>query len=247
MRATQPVLLQRISTEHILDSGVDVTLASSESVGDRNDKINRFSPTTPLCLFHACPCVYFDGNSMQGGRGRHSCRRGMFANWGRDPDHFSGNQGDAGRTCLNRPRCPGDRHDRRMHVPVRADQGRHRTDNKYELLMHPPAYVPASFQLPINSKVCSNQPGAYATAVTGAELGRDENYGSAPRTSCEFANAVRDAYLDAGGAPLEVDGQPRQMTISAISPVTKRPYDMYCSGYYPVECRGGEQALVYLT
>ncbi|OZC69740.1 hypothetical protein CH251_19445 [Rhodococcus sp. 06-462-5] len=114
-------------------------------------------------------------------------------------------------------------------------------------LMHPPAYVPASFQLPINSKVCSNQPGAYATAVTGAELGRDENYGSAPRTSCEFANAVRDAYLDAGGAPLEVDGQPRQMTISAISPVTKRPYDMYCSGYYPVECRGGEQALVYLT
>ncbi|OZD18313.1 hypothetical protein CH253_17780 [Rhodococcus sp. 06-156-3C] len=114
-------------------------------------------------------------------------------------------------------------------------------------LVNPPEYIPAGFNLPVNSRVCSNQAGAYATAITGAALGRGEGYGDFPRTDCGFANAVRDSYLAADGPPSSPDGAPRQLTVTAWSPVMKRYYEMYCSGFYPVECRGGDHALVYLT
>ena len=51
-------------------------------------------------------------------------------------------------------------------------------------------------------------------------------------TSCEFAVAVQAAYVTAGGA-----GSP--LSLSAFSPVTKKDYQMSCSGNQPVMCTGG--------
>ena len=56
-------------------------------------------------------------------------------------------------------------------------------------------------------------------------------------TTCAFAEAVRSSYNDAGGGTGYFD---------AYSPVTGKVYTMYCSGYAPVTCTGGNNAVVYL-
>lgn len=56
-------------------------------------------------------------------------------------------------------------------------------------------------------------------------------------TTCAFAEEVRFSYNDAGGGTGYFD---------AYSPVTGKVYTMYCSGYAPVTCTGGNNALVYL-
>ena len=60
-------------------------------------------------------------------------------------------------------------------------------------------------------------------------------------TSCPFAESVRKAYLDSGS----VD---QQVTVTARSPVTKKDYQMTCSGSGLVTCQGGatDGILVYL-
>lgn len=55
-------------------------------------------------------------------------------------------------------------------------------------------------------------------------------------TSCAFAGAVRQAYLDSGGSSY----------VSAYSPVTGTTYGMSCSGGAVVSCSGGNNAVVYI-
>lgn len=58
-------------------------------------------------------------------------------------------------------------------------------------------------------------------------------------TSCPFAINLYEAYLDSG-----LDGDPG--TVTAYSPVTKKTYDMDCSGEQPVLCTGGVAARVII-
>lgn len=59
-------------------------------------------------------------------------------------------------------------------------------------------------------------------------------------TSCPFAAAVRDAYLNSGGK-----GQAR--TVTAVSPVTGQAYSMACGPEgTAVVCRGGAGAVVVI-
>lgn len=57
-------------------------------------------------------------------------------------------------------------------------------------------------------------------------------------TTCGFADKVRTAYVAAGGKP---------GTVQATSPVTKKTYDMACTGSSTVLCKGGNNAVVYLV
>ena len=59
-------------------------------------------------------------------------------------------------------------------------------------------------------------------------------------TSCPFALAVQAAFV----AQTPKAGQ--AVSLTATSPVTKKPYAMSCSGTQPVRCSGGNGALVFL-
>lgn len=58
------------------------------------------------------------------------------------------------------------------------------------------------------------------------------------RTSCAFAQAVRNAYFSEGGGDTVV--------IYPYSPVTGRTYEMTCTGRNVITCTGGDNAVVYL-
>ncbi|WP_433955410.1 hypothetical protein [Janibacter indicus] len=58
-------------------------------------------------------------------------------------------------------------------------------------------------------------------------------------TSCEFATAVRDAYLAA-------DPENGKATLRVTSPVTDKAYTMTCSGEGVTRCTGGNDAVVVL-
>ena len=58
-----------------------------------------------------------------------------------------------------------------------------------------------------------------------------------PDTSCPFAKIVKQKYWGA------YTGLP-STTVSATSPVTGGAYEMRCTGYSPVACRGGTNAFV---
>lgn len=58
-------------------------------------------------------------------------------------------------------------------------------------------------------------------------------------TSCEFATAVRDAYLAA-------DPKNGKATLRVTSPVTDKAYTMTCSGEGVTRCTGGNDAVVVL-
>ena len=60
-----------------------------------------------------------------------------------------------------------------------------------------------------------------------------------PDTSCPFAKIVEQKYSNA----YSKTGFP-PTTVSATSPVTGGAYEMRCTGYSPVACRGGTNALV---
>ncbi|WP_442941834.1 protein kinase domain-containing protein [Nocardia sp. NBC_00416] len=89
--------------------------------------------------------------------------------------------------------------------------------------------------LPADAQPCSaSTQGAaqYGSAATGTGV-----------TSCEFAEAVRQAYLDpaAGSA----DGEP--VSVEAVSPVTGQAYTLECvAAGEVVTCRGGNNAVVYI-
>jgi hypothetical protein len=57
-----------------------------------------------------------------------------------------------------------------------------------------------------------------------------------PDTSCQFAENVVSAYMNANDFG--------QVTVTASSPVTGETYTMQCSGESPVSCTGGTNALV---
>ncbi len=57
-------------------------------------------------------------------------------------------------------------------------------------------------------------------------------------TSCPFAVQTAEALV--AGHPL------LPATVTARSPVTKQSYAMGCADTRPVECRGGDNALVYV-
>lgn len=111
-----------------------------------------------------------------------------------------------------------------------------------------PAYVPVAWRLPVNSVVCGGErQGAYTTAISGAvEAYYDAAGTHHPRTSCEFAEVVRDEYLASGAVSSDPTSGPQPQTIVAYSPVMFRNYEMSCSGDYPVKCTGGDGAVVYL-
>ena len=57
-------------------------------------------------------------------------------------------------------------------------------------------------------------------------------------TSCQFALAVRDAYVYSGSS---------SYLSGVYSPVTGQTYDMYCnSSDYPIRCTGGNDAMVLI-
>lgn len=87
---------------------------------------------------------------------------------------------------------------------------------------------------------------AGAQPCTGSTAGRTE-YGSAATgsavTSCEFAEAVRQAYLD----PTVVSADGDAVSVEATSPVTGQAYTVECVAEDGlVTCRGGNNAIVYL-
>ncbi len=86
-----------------------------------------------------------------------------------------------------------------------------------------------SATLPVGAQAC---PGG-ANAGHRAAAGNDT-------TSCAFALNVRDTYVASGA-----DGS-SEVTLQVNSPVTRKNYEMTCSGSPLVTCRGGKGALVYL-
>ncbi|MFI1459373.1 serine/threonine-protein kinase [Nocardia carnea] len=74
--------------------------------------------------------------------------------------------------------------------------------------------------------------GAYGSAAAGTAV-----------TSCEFAESVRQAYLD----PTVVSAEGEPVSIEATSPVTGQAYTLECvAADGLVTCRGGNNAVVYL-
>ncbi|WP_442790658.1 protein kinase domain-containing protein [Nocardia sp. NBC_01329] len=87
---------------------------------------------------------------------------------------------------------------------------------------------------------------AGAQPCTGSTTGRND-YGSAATgsavTSCEFAEAVRQAYLD----PSVVSAEGDPVSVEATSPVTGQAYTLECVAEDGlVTCRGGNNAIIYL-
>lgn len=78
--------------------------------------------------------------------------------------------------------------------------------------------------LPRGARVCDGSSEVRAAAGT-------------PRTSCSFAQSVRDAWVAAGKG---------DRTVRAHSSVTDQDYNMACSGSPLTTCRGGNRAVVYL-
>ncbi|WP_156058912.1 hypothetical protein [Nocardia rhamnosiphila] len=89
--------------------------------------------------------------------------------------------------------------------------------------------------LPTGAQPCSGSaPGGseYGSAATGTAV-----------TSCEFAEAVRQAYLD----PTVVSAEGDPVSVEATSPVTGQAYTLECvAADGVVTCRGGNNAVVYL-
>ncbi|WP_280489629.1 hypothetical protein [Nocardia carnea] len=88
--------------------------------------------------------------------------------------------------------------------------------------------------LPSGAQPCTaaSGGGAYGSAATGTAV-----------TSCEFAEAVRQAYLDP--AVVSAEGEP--VSVEATSPVTGQAYTLECvAADGLVTCRGGNNAVVYL-
>ncbi|MFI5718164.1 protein kinase [Nocardia sp. NPDC051750] len=93
----------------------------------------------------------------------------------------------------------------------------------------------ARADLPSGAQPCtatSAGSGPYGSAAAGTTV-----------TSCEFAEAVRQAYLD----PEVVSAEGDPVAIEATSPVTGQSYTLECvAADGLVTCRGGNNAVVYL-
>lgn len=84
--------------------------------------------------------------------------------------------------------------------------------------------------IPVGARQCSTS-GSDSVATA---------YAATERTSCEFADAVREAYRKAGtpeGAT----------TLRAFSPVTKKWYSLSCDGGAPIRCTSTTNAVVLLA
>lgn len=93
--------------------------------------------------------------------------------------------------------------------------------------------VPNQVRIPSGGGECDHGAMLY-TSVASANL----NTAKPPITSCEFSINVRDAFLRSGSrTPSDID---------AYSPVKNQWYSMHCEGDYPVVCRGGDRAGVYI-
>ena len=79
--------------------------------------------------------------------------------------------------------------------------------------------------------------GLYATAYRGNDV-----------TSCQFAEAVRTAYvqvLESGGGTTAASGD--GVTITAKDPVADKSYEMTCRNTEPVLCEGADNTSVYIA
>lgn len=92
----------------------------------------------------------------------------------------------------------------------------------------------ARAELPAGAQPCTSASGggAYGSAAAGTAV-----------TSCEFAEAVRQAYLN----PTVVSAAGEPVSVEATSPVTGQAYTLECvAADGLVTCRGGNNAVVYL-
>ncbi|MGW0178769.1 protein kinase domain-containing protein [Nocardia sp. NPDC003345] len=98
----------------------------------------------------------------------------------------------------------------------------------------PATRTTAPADLPAGAQPCPGSSGGsrYGSAATGTAV-----------TSCEFAEAVRDAYLD----PSVVSAEGESVPVEATSPVTGQSYTLECvASDGLVTCRGGNNAIIYL-
>jgi len=96
------------------------------------------------------------------------------------------------------------------------------------------ATVPSSgsptFTLPYGATLCATEyPRVHEFQYSAS--GNDH-------TTCPFAINVRESFLNSP--------QTTPITVYAYSPATRLGYDMFCTGEYPVVCRGGNDAVVYI-
>ncbi|MEV0360780.1 hypothetical protein AB0H71_32455 [Nocardia sp. NPDC050697] len=89
------------------------------------------------------------------------------------------------------------------------------------------AQVPVGSRIPASAGVCRPGYGEFDSAAVDFAT-----------TSCPFGLTVHNAFLAAGASA--------PVTVLAWSPVTGGYYEMSCAGDYPVVCRGGREAVVYI-
>ena len=77
---------------------------------------------------------------------------------------------------------------------------------------------------------------AKAAAAVPATSSCGDNVSANSNTSCAFALNVASEYRGIGGTTY----------VNAWSPVTQQYYSMYCAAGVPVNCRGGQNAVVYI-
>ncbi|CAM4526978.1 hypothetical protein NONI108955_43885 [Nocardia ninae] len=95
-----------------------------------------------------------------------------------------------------------------------------------EFLSHTEELAPI-FRLPVGVGVCGS--GSSEFASVAAVFGT---------TSCPFSLNVQSAFL--------LSSRDTPLTVQAWSPVTNHTYTMTCTGQYPVVCRGGDNAGIYI-
>ncbi|MFC8532035.1 hypothetical protein [Nocardia sp. NPDC057227] len=94
-------------------------------------------------------------------------------------------------------------------------------------------FLTVSAQVPVGSRIPSG-----ATVCRPGHEEFDSAAVDSTTTSCPFGLTVHNAFLASGASA--------PVTVRAWSPVTGGYYEMYCAGNYPVVCRGGREAVVYV-
>lgn len=100
----------------------------------------------------------------------------------------------------------------------------------------PQPTVTVTQAVPVVPQNDGNNNGGGNSNVEGTDCG--SGVSAAGPTSCQFALAVRNAFVYSGRA---------SYLPSVYSPVTGQTYDMYCdTGSYPIRCTGGNDAVVLI-
>ncbi|MGN2642508.1 hypothetical protein ACTD5D_41305 [Nocardia takedensis] len=96
-----------------------------------------------------------------------------------------------------------------------------------EIFLSTTEQIPPSFRLPVGVGVCTVGSTEFSSVAAFFDT-----------TSCPFSLNVHGAFLNSTKVT--------PLTIHAWSPTTAKPYTMNCTGEYPIVCRGGNNAAVYI-